>query len=228
MTDYFDKFKKRMSTEGSSYGEAFKNSTIHFINDVFEKNPSYKTVIVNGINVGVIEIKDRNDSKNKELLFKTGEDFDIGGVVEDEIGKWLIFDFIKDDVMPKAMIKKCNELLRWKFSGGTLNEQPVFIEPYHTFELSDIEKDFMDFDTVTGGLNIYVQLNSETLKIELSHRFVFGTKVYEVIGIDDVTFADNGIGLLKLKMTLTPIQKDNLVGKIGDNIENDSGGGSLW
>ncbi|HEY8542798.1 MAG TPA: hypothetical protein VIL29_10475, partial [Pseudothermotoga sp.] len=69
----YTNFFKRMQAMGTNDGDAILNATIYFVNEQFDKSPSYKVVQIDGVDTGVRFITDPDDSLKAEVIFRPGQ-----------------------------------------------------------------------------------------------------------------------------------------------------------
>lgn len=229
---YFDHYKKRLQVSGNGLGGAFKNSTVDVVNKTFADSPFYRKILVNDVEVEVRLITTK-DLGERLILFRPSTTVDVGDRVNIDGESWLVFGFNDNEVYPKAIIRLTNDSLRWKDSEGTLHSQPCLAtnEQYTKYE---IEPNRYSVNLVRGGVYIYAPLNAETVSIKPSTRFIVGSQVYEVHGVDDMTYRYQGKGLVQVIVQFTTSNdKDDFVNGIADNSAMNgepptSGGGDLW
>lgn len=211
----YNNFFKRMQAMGTNTGDVMLNTTIHFVNEEFDKSPSYKVMQADNTNVDVRLITDSNDSLKAQVYFRPGQGKEIGTYLVDGNIYWLIIDFIDHKIKPKANVLKCNEVLKWKDEIGTVYSYPCHIASSVYNAEFDREMYFAD-----GKVVVYVQKNPDTSKIKVSDRFLFGQQPYEVVGVDDV-FRD-GLIRFHMKLDMSSPKDDD----VADN--PDQGGGGWW
>jgi hypothetical protein len=223
---YFDDYKDRLVSKGTTIGEAYGNATIDLINQMFTNSPLYKIVPIDSVDTEVRVLADKNSSI-KTLIFRPRTKFDKGSIVTLESLKWLMTDFDNNDIYPKAAIAKCNDTLKWKPSDGVIREHPCVISGFSSsFSFGFAEDKQMKLPT--GELHIFVNYNTETLGLKLGTRLIFGSKIYKLAAIDDLTDVLNGKGVLKLYIKMDIIsEKDNFSTGIAENgmVNNSKQGG---
>lgn len=240
---YIDDYKARLQAYGNTHSEVKDNTTADLINKTFVNSHEYKVVSIGGANVDT-RVKPGKDYKNKSLLFRPNAVAHIGELITFDSESWLVFDFtFNEKVFPKADIQLCNEIIRWKDRDGSLVEYDC-VAAASRYIKYDIRANRYDVELLQGGMFVYVSLNEDTRNIKPSQRFIIGGSVYEISGIDDLTFVNRGKGLIQFTTKLSTIQtNDDFVNKIADNStlylsetgnttpsggSDTGGGGDLW
>jgi len=194
----------------------------------------YNTVsvrLMNHILKGDTGIKIADDFK--KILFKDiGHAINIGGMYRFNDNYWLTVnaDIIKN-LAASAVVKRCNNVLRWIDKSGAYHETPCIID--YTI------KNNRDYSTVgssmilpAGELSIMVQFNQHTRKIKPNQRFLFGSPdnwiAYKVEGggignfDNKKTFDNESQGLIRMNMMVNFVndQTDDIINGIADVGDN--------
>lgn len=228
----FELYRSRLMASGDSINESMKQDTINTINELFANSPSYKE-----INIGYSSVDVRLSSTDKSdvrvIYFRPQEIYYVGDYAEMEDGFWIISEFDNNELYPKALIQKCNHVIKWKDSQDNL----------FSFNCIATSEDFNvtehKYISLTNGeARVFVQYNTSTKNIVLQQRFIFNGSVFEVVGIDKLTkvVSENGIINLIMRLTISN-DKDDFTNSIADNSviyhkgdsnSSSSGGSSLW
>lgn len=235
MADYIDKYKNRLNRNGSDLGEAYKNNTIAFIEATFASSPTFRKLLVRSyaqpeikeMDARVVEVERMGTLR--EILFRpTSEGLNIGTYIEFDGSTWLIFDKYGDD---KALVEKCNRKLKWIDRNGNLISLDCIASSQDLGSKAkqsknEIEFNKFDVSLPLGQLFVFVELRPETAHFKLGHRFVFGSKVYEVTGIDDTTtvaeVGEDAFGILQLTVKVTTIkEQDDFENRVAWNTYDD-------
>lgn len=189
---YFDKYKGRRSKDSS---DTYRSPTKEFVNSSFANSPTYKVILIDGKETGV-RVLEGKDSSYKKLLFLPDTKLDVGLLVNIDSKLWLITDFVDTEIIPKAMLQYCNNTLR-------LDEEdiPCIISRSDLVKF-DVEENRNEINILQGAVYVFAQLNDASKKIAIGRRFVLGLQAYKVVGIDDLTYSKNGIGLIRYSMKL--------------------------
>lgn len=229
-----------MSRQGNSESDAIVNSTFELANKEFSNSPTFNVVKVNGIETDS-RILDGKTGSIKKMLLRPRSIVNVGDYVHYNSMFWLVFDFNGKEISPKATIQACNEVMKWKDVNGNIIEYPTLATATRNTKF-DITSDRMQVEMLQAGIYAYLPYNEITREIRTSQRFIFGDRVYEISGTDDLTMLDNNrVGLIQFSCKITTINdKDDFVSRIADNDaiylsdygikENNGNGGSgkLW
>ncbi len=221
MQGYFSKYKERIFLHGDSVAEQQRQRLARNVSLAFANAPDYIVVQINGADVGCRVVDDkttrqgyRSSSTMKTLIFESGTLFETGNYVDMDNQKWLITDFI-NDVIPKAHIQLCNNVLKFIDDAGAIVEYPAFVQNKSLYTTG-----------VDGGriisipdskITVGVAFNEDTSKLARDKRFLFGRNgkyfAYKLTLIDIATIP----GLALLVMEEDAIQpEDNLELGIAD------------
>ncbi|MDH6674431.1 hypothetical protein M2277_005123 [Paenibacillus sp. LBL] len=236
---YFDDYINRMNATGTSISDAYRKSTVEKVNSSFADSTSFRIIKINGVDTDS-RVTDGADSKVKDVLLRPDTTVNLGDHIEFNNEKWLVFDCSEKDVFPKASIQSCNEMLRWVKKDGTYAEYDAVVRASRYIKYA-VGYNRFDVNLLEGGMFVYVVINDDTRSISPLQRFIIGSSVYEVTGIDDMSFTKNGLGLLQFTTRLSTVKVgDDFSTKIADNSElylgetggtnngPGTGGGDLW
>lgn len=237
MSDYIERYKKRIGRNGNNTGEAYANNTIAFIQSAFEASPTFHVLEVDSyefpnikeIDARVVEVERMGSLR--EVLFRPKQYLNIGTYVRFDNRTWIISDMWGDTTFSsRALVQRCNDKLRialsedWKDEDGVVDRNKVY-EKYCVVSQSPLgskatqgrhDIGFNQYDVMLplGQLFVYVEKNDATEKVELNQRFIFGDNVYEVYGVDDMSLTnEDGYGIIQYTVKLT-IKQEN------DDFEN--------
>jgi hypothetical protein len=206
--NYFDKYSRRVSAYGGNESETFVELTKNLINQDFADAPSYRVAIMNNEEIEV-RFLDGKDSQNKFLLFRPDFSCYRGDIIAVDGENWLIWDFQNETITPKASARLCNMILKWEN-----NTIPCVV----TTSVFGIDESKQNYIAPTGQINAYVQYNEMTKVVEEDYRFIFGNKVYKVIGVDDIEYVRNGKGYMNIILEITTKNdKDDFNNGVADN-----------
>lgn len=215
-------YNRRLGAKTSS--KALENQSIKQVKRLFKNSPTYKEIILNNTTVGV-RVNLVQKSSERLILFKPDEGTSVGSIAEFDSKKWMVQEFLPSRVYPKAKVQFCNETIKWIDELGNTIEHPC-VATGSNYSLQEGDKYVIHAE---GKLTVLVSHNSDTSKIQESQRFIFGGKSYEVVGIDNVTRVDNGVGILQILVELTSSsESDNEISKVADNKDNNTGWGGGW
>lgn len=228
----FSSYRKRVGDLGSSISGSINNHTIDYINSVFKDNViSYRDAILeNGSIIGIRVIDGKNAGENKVLL-RPNTDLNTGSVLMFDNDKWLVFEKYGSSTYPKLNIKKCNGNIAYKFNND-IYTLSVFITNLNAIRF-DTRYDNMNIGLAEGEVYIYAGLNDFSKTVVLNQRFLMQGQAYEVSGIDNLSYAQNGVGVVKITSKITTLNtKDDFIFGLADNshLSKQTGleGGRLW
>lgn len=207
---YFDTYKQRMLSNGSSQIDSVKNATTQIVKNTFKDSPSYKQVLINGVTVDV-QLIHSDQSNEKSILFLPNISFDIGSVVDINSKKWLMVDFFDNDITPKGQLKYCNST--FKLSGTTTKTQigedylgrPIYEEETTGDEFIPCIADSRIFNQPTSEdvvnlpdnkLEITMQYTTHK-DVDYGQKFEMYNQKFLIVGMDYTNVAD-GKGTIKI------------------------------
>lgn len=187
---YIDVWKKKMQNYGGNRNDSVLISTKGFINREFKNDPSYRSAVIQKLDMTKEPIDIRikivdNTTMQKKIIFRPDTKIEVGSYIEysDEI--WLIREFQKDGLSPYGKAYFCNQTLNWE---GLEKPIPCYTEDSAYNDKGEINLDY--FSMVDGKIACYVPVNEITNHIEQNMRFTFNSNkmmVFEVISIKNVT-----------------------------------------
>lgn len=193
----YDLYRARLQANGSSEEQATINSTKQFVNDTFSGNP----IDIDGV---IYDAKISNGELGKDLLFKPNTVINIGSIATIDNQKYLINEFIPNEVYPKAKSLKCNNILQYNNTNipcvitNELRGFQSFRDERTSGSKSDVGL-LLPKDTIL----VLIPYNIENDKIKYADTFVFNGRTYEVSAYDNIALVDNGYGILQYFMTIT-------------------------
>lgn len=219
-SDYINKYKNRLGRNGNNNGDVFMQNTISFIESTFADSPTYRLVQVDSSQFTDIKQMDvrvefvETMGTLKDLLFKPYEGLNIGTYVNFDNDTWLLFDQWGDRNQYKyrARVTKCNRQLKWIDKDGVTqsiwcNASQTPLGAKSRQDRDNINYNTFDVDMPSGRLYVFAEKNTLTETVHMNQRFVFGNRVYEVVGVDDMTYVDkDGYGVMQFQFALTTIR----------------------
>lgn len=211
-------YQKMIGANNTSLSQAYINDTIIHVNEIFDKSPSFKTILVNHTPMDCI-VSHTKKSTILDLLFRPKSVLTKGMYANFESDVYLVTEFVPNEIYPKANLELCNSVLKWKDETGTIKEYKCVVKR-DTYN----EKEDRQVYTSDSELLAMVQYNDDTKQIKPTQRFMFGSSAFEVVQIDAVTNVYNGNGYIKfgLKFTSTSATDDK------ENQVADDSGNSGW
>lgn len=256
MSNYFEKYKKRLMRNGSDVGEAYENNTLNFIEKTFSSSPTYRIMSINSIAYpDVVEMDGRVVEVERlgtlrEIILRPRKNLEIGMNAEID-GEWyMLIDKYggTGSTSIKMLSIKINESIRWYNKDGELMEfmcvsSATDLGSKAKQSKNEIEWNKYDVRLPMGQLFVSVEKSEYTDEIGLNHRFIFGRNVYEVTGIDDITLVnDDGNGIVQYTVKITTRrEEDDFENNIAHNSykdvpitdtpkdgDEDDEGGRIW
>jgi hypothetical protein len=172
-------YKRRLGSSNAS--EALVNATRQQTKALFKESPLYKVININGIDVGV-RVNFENESE-RQILFQANDSTYKGAIAEFDGIKWMATEITPSLIFPKAKVKMCNQILKWKDSAGVIREFPCVVEE-STFNLNVSDNSVKIID---GKITVTAPYNELVKSIKISQRFLFENEAFQVISIDKVT-----------------------------------------
>lgn len=227
-----------MKAYGHSDSDSIKNTTFQIANSLFEEAPNFVYVELDDEQVGV-RVLEGTDSHEKYLLLRPESTLDIGAIVKYKDELWLVFNTTGEMFSPKSRVQLCNDTLKWESKDGSIYEIPTSVSSSKSTKY-DIASNELQVLMLQGGVYAYVQSNEVTRQIMHSQRFILGSNVYEISGIDDLTYVDkNNQGIIQFTLRVTTKRtEDDFVENIANNSflyansvedrEEEEEGGTLW
>jgi len=252
MSDHINRYRRRLNRSGKDVGEVYKNNTIAFIEATFHKSPTFRVLEVistefpniKNMDSRVVEVE--RMGALREVIFKPNESLGVGTYVKFDGDTWLLFDKYggTGSTSIKMLAQRCNRSLKWKDESGNILEFECVagatdLGSKAKQSKNDIYWNKYDVRLPIGQLFVFVELNDTTRHIRLNQRFIFGSNVYEVSGVDDTTgVSRNGFGLMQFTIKLaTKRDEDDFVNGIAYNNYKeqpsteppvDNGEGDIW
>ena len=238
-SNYFDKYKRRVTRNGQDVGESLTNNTIAFIESTFTASPTYRRMKVFRTNLETNELETfEMDARVveierlgtlREILLRPTENLEVGTYVEFDGFTWLLYDKYggTGSTTVKLTAIKCNRVAKWIGRDGELKRYQCVasatdIGSKAKQSKNEIEWNKFDVRLPLGQLFMSLEYNEDSKAIRLNDRFIFGRNVYEVTGIDDITNIDeNGFGVIQFTIAITTARdNDDFKRGIAENIYN--------
>ena len=156
----------------------------------------------------------------KKLLFKSpAEAPTLGQFFQFDNNYWIVSNIenIKN-IASTCVVRRCNNLLRWKdFGTGLVYSQPCVLD-YTVKETRDYSTGGSSLVQPSGFLEIFTQFNIRSNKVRPNRRFLFGNAdnwlAYKIMGggvnnYNNLFTSDmNSVGLLRLSLLANQVNDD--------------------
>lgn len=233
MGNFRENYLNQLEPYGNDIGDAFTSNTDVFMESAFTASPTYRLMKVKSTEYKNLETIDGRTievermGSLREILFRPLSDgLNVGTYLEFDNDTWLIYDKFGRN---KVSASRCNRILKWYDKNGVYQEIDCIASASDLGSKSkqsknEIEWNKFDVRLPLGQLFVFVELTDETSEIGLNDRFVFGKKVYEVVGMDDTTSVNkNGHGLIQFTIKVTTVrEEDDFANGIANNVYKDS------
>ena len=157
----------------------------------------------------------------KKLIFKKPSDSPpLGTLFQFDSNYWIVsnVEAIKN-LATSCVVRRCNNLLRWKeFGTGLTYSQPCVID-YLVKETRDYSTGGASLVQPSGFLEVFTQFNTRTNKIRPNRRFIFGNannwNGYKIMGgginnYNNIFTSDmTSVGILRLSMLANQVNEDS-------------------
>lgn len=219
--DYTSTASLRKQIKTKTVLEQYEDSYKLFLDDTLENSPNYVLATRNEDSTEYkLFVIDYNTDKlligyKKYVEYPyDSQVYYVGDYILWNSESWLVFSC--DNQIHwnrRGIIKKCNNLLKWKDSNGNILSYKCVIDD--KFNNSDL--DFtMHMIIPEGTIVVYCQKNDETSGIDINQRFIISGRPYKVNAITDYS----SDGLMTIMMRLDGIDiYDDLVNGIANNNE---------
>ncbi len=222
---YYDAYKNNLAMSPS---ESYKDNLQAMIDSQFENSSSLynieeecptKSNLWNNVDVRINHVLSSN------MGIKLGDDFKelIFGDLSHPKGMGYKYKFdnyvwitINTDnykfVTASAVIRRCNQVLKWYNKEGRLIEEPAIID-YYKFRPNNF-KENKDMILPDDKKQIIMQLNDNTSELAYDKRFIFNKMAWKIVDYDVVSYPS----LLILTVTQHEMDKarDDISNEIAD------------
>jgi len=109
----------------------------------------------------------------KQILFKSDHTVGLGYKYYFDSNYWITINTnIVKSITVTAVVRRCNNVLRWTDQNGITYAEPCIID----YKISSPNNNTTDPITPEGTIHIFAQQNSRTNKIKENQRFLFGNE----------------------------------------------------
>lgn len=184
--DYLDRYKKRVSHNGSSFKESIKNSSEDFFNHNFTSSPNHRVAIVNGEHEEDIRVSNTELAAKKRLAVRPGKVFKNGDLFFFDETYWLVVGFSIYHTSPVAYVVLCNGEFKFKFN-NKLYTIPAVMDNRTLYNIGLVFRSHITYgDTI---MNVMLPNSKETKLIYRNMRFLVKsnseTLAYKITYMDD-------------------------------------------
>lgn len=189
--NYYDVWKKKILNQGNNESDSRLNGSKNFVKREFKNDPSYRSAILQKLDLSKIQIDVRLKNidrtiNEKRFIFLPDTKVEIGSYVTYDDKIFLITEFQNDNTLsPYSKAKLCNQTINWL---GLREPVSCVTEDTAYNDKGEINLDY--FSMVDGKVAIYVPVNEITNQIRQNMRFIFNhdkRMIFEAISIKNVT-----------------------------------------
>lgn len=204
---WLDIHRKRLANEGASIREGYSIQTANLINAKFDYSPTFIQVLIDGEEYDARFVTEKAYSASsgieiKKLIFRPYTRIPRGKYVQVDGRMWLIIYFDDNDMYPKAQIRFCNNVL--KFKNG--NEYPCILDNKIQSSSKVDEETYVNLPS--DRMKVTVAYNEDTKNIKELDRFVFNGLAWEVQGFDRIVNVYDEEGIIEFAVKKVPLKED--------------------
>ncbi|MBZ9688387.1 hypothetical protein G9F72_018825 [Clostridium estertheticum] len=184
-------------------------------NFVYLLNAMGQKIVINNIEVQAL-ISNQKDKTIDYKKIKTIVPYNTGDIVEFQGYKWIIIsEVVKTNTIYKAIMRKCNNLLRYKAKVDGIDRVISINSIIDKGTLSIAEGKYIS--TIGNELSCqvgYSQLNI-IKAVPLGFRFILNGTLWSVLGIDNISSVVNeeqGVIIIKLKSDVSGVDDNFTTG----------------
>jgi hypothetical protein len=158
------------------------------LQDIEEETPfasfKFEKIQVHMIHALDKSTKTKQGNDFREIVF---QDIDhvvnLGGYYKFNNAYWLTINLDELNCISKNIIvRRCNNVLKWKDENGTLYEYPCILEYDATAASPRVDNNVI---TPNNRVRVIVQANKDTLPLKVNKRFIFGDRPFKIIGLNN-------------------------------------------
>lgn len=233
----FESYRRRVSLNGNDIREHVMNQSKLFVDQTFENSPSYRLVKVNGVDMGVRFIRNREYSVMNEfmiyqVMFRPTDNIRRGDLItfdnsEGITETWMAVFRTDSEVFPYVHARRCNNSLSFETELGVVSHPVIIDNKLQRYQ--EIEERTL-INLPDDSLSVAIAYNSESETVKLRDRFQIKSKTYEVQVVDDITNVIDGVGLINMiiRRVPNPVENEEDEGAGEGGGGEDPGGGELW
>ena len=160
----------------------------------------------------------------RELIFQNIDyTVNLGAYYKFNNAYWLTINLDELNRTSKNIIvRRCNNVLKWKDYNGTIYEYPCVLEYDATAASPRVDNNII---TPNNRVRVIVQANNDTLSLLVNKRFIFGGRPFRIIGYNNYMIDEiNGTqSILYIQTQLDEISPyDDFVNNIAYNTNTES------
>lgn len=187
---YLDNYRDRIDFRAPASGGSYESRMTDNIRADWEKNPSYRKVLVEFPNDTKKNIRIQTAKKSvgvDKIYVHPDDKLEPGAIIASlQNYAWLVLDtrYI-GHVFQQANIVRINRVLKWVVNNTVVNQQ-VRVKSYSRVDGID---EFYYFTTPENTINIFLPYSELTSTIKRDQRFMIDKLPYKISKIDNFTHA---------------------------------------
>ena len=233
----FERYRNRVLSSGNNIRENMLNNSVQFVESSFEDSPSYRVVRVNGVDMGVRLMRDREYSVMNEfmvykVMFKPSSNIDRGDIIKFDNSKgleetWMAVYRTDHDLYPYVHIRRCNNVLNFDTELGEISHPVVIDNKLQRYQ--EIEQRPL-VNLPDDSLSVAISYNTESNGVKVRNKFIIKDMSWEVQVVDKITNVFDGSGIVNMIIRRVPIHAEDPVENEPDDPSEgeEEGGGGLW
>lgn len=215
----WDSYSEKMSAIGQSQREMRLTRTKETIARRIKHSLSYKNVVINGFSASVAVTRTPEKSE-KNIFSLPGEHIPHGGLVEYADGIWLITEVDdSNEVYDKGLMRRCNHVLRWRSSNGTVKEKWCVVEDGTKYLIGEKASQVLTIGDSRVALT--VGKDCDTVELKRGMRFLINDTdsdeplAYQITKSNKLFNVYNGVGVFRFILNeVESIPEDDYDGRI--------------
>ena len=160
----------------------------------------------------------------RELIFQDIDyNVNLGAYYKFSNAYWLAINLDELNRTTKNIIvRRCNNVLKWKDELGDIHEYPCILEYDATAASPRVDNNII---TPNNRVRVIVQANKDTLPFKVNKRFIFGDRPFKIIGLNNymIDTIDGVQSIMYIATQLDEISPyDDFVNNIAYNTNTDT------
>lgn len=198
----WDAYQARLNVNGETKRERLLAHTQDNISRKITDSLSCHDVLINGVKQTITITNKRDDPNLKNICALPGESLVHGGIVDFANSKWLIIEVdANDEVYSTGQMRRCNYLLKWLNTTGSIIEKWCVVEDGSSALIGEKASDIMAIGD--ARLAITIAKDADTIEIGRGKRFLIddpdakNVLAYQITKSDRLYSIYNGVGVYR-------------------------------
>ena len=219
--DAWELYDKRMTAVGRSKRDMWVRHTMDSLTRRMLDSPGCHEVLINDLKQ-LITVAHTEDMAVKRICALPGQRLRHGGIVTFADSKWLITDVDADrEIYERGLMQRCNHILRWIGTDGTLKEKWCFIEDGTKYLIGEYSEDIMSIGD--ARIALVIGKDKDTVELARGLRFLIddtdsdAVLAYQITKPNKLFNVFNGDGVFKFILNEVELtDADNKALRIAD------------